>query len=503
MFPSPVPPNPDPATQGNLLLQRGDFTGAARAYRQALKQRPNQPDILHRLAISQAQLGDYDDAARDLERALRLRPKSAQLLTDLAQIHIAAQRYDDAERAYQRAEAADPSFTFVHGAEAELYQLTGEFDKAARAVETGLRKNPGDLRLALAYAKLAPRLSDDGSSHRRAIELLEPHLRSLPQNPATNEARMNILFRLADQHDRLGEHDRAFERYVQANACSPRRFDPQKHAQAIDRMIEGWTPEALAGATRSERRDELPLLIVGMPRSGTSLVEQILACHREVHGGGELPHLPRICVALGGGPNDATAGRGQEPMLATPARLTRAELERHQRAYLAELRKLAPKASRVTDKLPNNFMNLGLISLLLPGVRVIHCTRDPLDTCCSCFFQHFLAPFPWSYRLDWLGAYHAQYRRIMRHWTGLLTDLPMLEVPYEELTAAPESWIPRIVEFAGLEWDDACLRFHESRRVTATLSNEQVRRPMYRSSVGRHRNYDAHLGPLRDALGIG
>ncbi len=482
--------SPNPIARAHELFHKGDFDGAIRACRTLLKTRPNHPDVLHRLALAEAQKGEHGAAVRDIKKAIGLRPNSAVFLVDLGQILVAAQRYDEAESAYDRALAADPDFAFTHGVRAELFLITGEFEKAKAAVEQGLAGRSTDLRVALAFAKLAPRLE----AEHRAIELLEAQL---ARTGHSTGARMTLLFHLADQHDRLGEHDRAFELYRQANDLSQMRFFPEHHHAAIDRMIDAWNSEWLSTAPRSGQRGDLALFIVGMPRSGTSLVEQILACHPKVRGAGELTAMPKICAALGG-----TDPMVQVPMLLEPATVTKAALERQARGYLGTLHALGHGASRVTDKLPINFLHLGLIQLMLPGARVIHCTRDPLDSCLSCYFQHFFSAFPWAYKLGWLGAYYREYERLMEHWRRVLTDLPILDVPYESLVNDQEGWSRRIVEFAGLEWDDACLRFHESPRVTATLSNEQVRRPMYQSSVGRHRHYDRHLAPLRQALGL-
>jgi hypothetical protein len=307
---------------------------------------------------------------------------------------------------------------------------------------------------------------------------------------------MSVCFRLADQYDRLGEYDRAFELYDRANRLFPGRFDPSLHGQAVDRMIASWTPERVGTLPESGVRDELPVFIVGMPRTGTSLVEQILACHPRVHGAGELQIIPAACGQL------APSKGLHEPMIDDPGVLTRPALERHARLQLGMLRKLGGRADRVTDKLPTNFLHLGLISRLHPRARVIHCVRDPLDTCLSCYFQWFRSGLPWAYRPEWLGSYYRTYRRLMGHWKRALPELPILDVVYEDLVEDQEAWTRRIVEFVGLEWDDHCLRFHESRRISSTLSNEQVRRPMYRSSIGRHRHYADHLDPFRRALGM-
>ena len=168
-------------------------------------------------------------------------------------------------------------------------------------------------------------------------------------------------------------------------------------------------------------------------------------------------------------------------------------------SYLTQIRELAPGADRITDKMPQNFFHLGLIALLFPGARIIHCTRDPRDTCLSIYFQNFSASHPYATSLEHIGTYYRRYERLMRHWKTFL-DLPLLEVRYEDMVANQEAASRKLVAFAGLEWDERCLRFHETGRYAITASYDQVRQPIYSRSVGRWRHYERHLGPLLGAL---
>lgn len=480
--------SPNPGAQADQLYQQGNFGAATRAYRKLLAGQPRNADLLHRLGLAEMQDSRTADAVKHLREAIRLRP-SAPWLADLGQALTNAERYDEAERAYDQALDIDPDFAFAMGSKVELHQLTGDYDKAEAVLAQGLARFPDDLRLALALARLARRLG----KVEQGVSLLERHLeRGLP----SPDDRMRLLFRLGELYDALGAHDKAFETAREANALAPGRFSVDMHRRAVDLLIAGWSPKRIRTLPRSGARAEIPLFIVGMPRSGTSLVEQILSCHPRVHAAGELTAIPLICLEIAGRPP------AQEPMIIDPSVLSRPVLDRHAMAYLASLSVLAPHASRVTDKLPSNYLHLGLIDRMLPRARVVHCVRDPRDTCLSCYFQHFRAGALWSYRLEWLGAYYRQYQRVMDHWSTALPDLARLDVPYERLVTQQEEWSRRIVEFAGLEWNDACLRFHESKRVSATLSNEQVRRPMYTSSIARHKNYDHHLRPLNESLGV-
>jgi hypothetical protein len=232
-----------------------------------------------------------------------------------------------------------------------------------------------------------------------------------------------------------------------------------------------------------------------MPRSGTTLVEQILSSHPAVYGAGELKDIGELANSLPGmiGTN--------KPFPQNIALLTRVHLDRLATTYLDRLRELSPDALRVTDKMLG-FIYLGLIELILPGARVIHCVRDPQDTCLSAYFQDFSESHPYAYDLHNLGVYYSGYRRIMNNWKNVLINVRMMEVSYEELVRNQEAVSRRMIDFCDLPWDDRCLQFHENRRYVATASYDQVRQPMYRSSVGRWKNYERHLNKLKAALAL-
>jgi len=234
-----------------------------------------------------------------------------------------------------------------------------------------------------------------------------------------------------------------------------------------------------------------PIFIVGVPRSGTTLAEQILGAHPRVHAGGEMSVIPRLLTELAGAGSTKT---GVRSMPFDQQGVDRMALELDQR-----YRAIDPRAERVTDKLPDNVMHLGLIAMLLPAARVVVCTRDPLDTCLSCFFQHFRAGIDFAYDLTHLGRYARAIGRLTRHWQRVLPS-PIFELSYERVVGDQEGVTRELVEFLGLEWDERCLRFYEAERMALTASVEQVRQPLNSASVGRWKNYERHLDPLRAAL---
>jgi len=231
-----------------------------------------------------------------------------------------------------------------------------------------------------------------------------------------------------------------------------------------------------------------------MPRSGTSLVEQIIATHPAAFGAGELGAINLAVFNI--------VGRGTSgvTLLTTPAPLARAAVDRIEREYRDHLRRLAPSASRITDKMPTNFLHLGVIAAVFPRAHVIHCVRDARDTCMSCYLQNFSGSQPYSFDLVQLGRFYRDYRRLMAHWREAL-PIKIHDVVYESLVADTETISRGMLDFIGLPWDPACLRFHESTRVVRTASNDQVRRPVYTASIQRWRRYEKHLGPLLETLG--
>ncbi|MCI0365147.1 MAG: sulfotransferase [Phycisphaerales bacterium] len=465
----------------------GDNAGAAAIYKTLLRNRPNDAQLLYVLGAAQAALGQLNEARTALSKALKMRPNDAAVHRDLAATYRREGRLPEAHRVLDHAIELLPDNPLLLSTKADCHFIAGEFERALATLRPALDCDVQHISLALVFARLAPRAGQE----QRAVEMLD---RCLMQDRLAPIVRADALFRLGDLLDRLGQYDRAFAVIQQANQLRGTRFDPKSFSRSVDDLIDlTWTKTRVRQLPRSTAKTDKPIFIVGMPRSGTSLVEQILASHPDVFGAGELNHIPKLV-------HERQATIGGAMSLATDLEwLTQESVDREARAYVGSIRRLSPKARRVTDKMPLNCLHLGLISLLFPAAKVIHCVRDPMDTCLSCFFQNFAGHNPFAYDLTHLGLFYRDYQRIMRHWREVL-GIKILDVQYEDLVADQEGWSRRMLESIGLEWDDACLRFHESKRVVLTLSNDQVRRPMYSSSIGRWRNYEKHLGPLKQAL---
>jgi hypothetical protein len=298
----------------------------------------------------------------------------------------------------------------------------------------------------------------------------------LEQPGRTDFDRMVLHFALGKLHDDMGEYAEAIAHYDEGNRIEGRRlkFDRGAFAGEIDRLVETFTPACFAAQEEQATRSELPLLIVGLPRSGTTLVEQIVSAHPRVAAGGELTFWSEADPAT-----DVST-------LATD--------------YLALLRRAGPDAARVTDKNPFNFLHMGLVHAALPQARFIHCRRNPIDTCLSIFFTRFATPQPFAYSRDDLVFYFRQYERLMAHWRAVLPPERFLEVDYEALIGDREQVTRGIIAFCGLDWDDACLRPEHNNREVRTASLWQARQPVYATSVARWRHYEPWLGELRGLL---
>ncbi len=288
-----------------------------------------------------------------------------------------------------------------------------------------------------------------------------------------------------------GDGERAFAHLDRGNSLQRSRisFDLDAHLTAPEAMAAAFdasTVQRLAGGGHGSDR---PVFVIGMPRSGTTLVEQILASHPKVHGAGELQLLGQLAGRL------PRAGEGLIEAL-TPDELGRLGAE-----YDGRLQALASGAARIVDKMPGNFLFAGLIRLMLPNARIIHCVRDPLDTCLSCYATRFTTANPFAYDQRELALHYRAYARLMQHWRTVLPADGFTEVRYEDVVADLEGETRRLLAFCGLDWDDRCLEFHQTRREVRTASSSQVRRPLYSSSVRRAQAVAGHLGPLIEALG--
>lgn len=326
--------------------------------------------------------------------------------------------------------------------------------------------------------------------------LIEGFERLLQREDSPPRDTAALHFALGKMRDDCGQYDLAFDHYAAANALKRElvRFDREQHARYVDSLIGTFSQEFIrAKAGTLSVDDELPIFIVGMPRSGTTLVEQIIASHPSVKAGGELPGLRRVVRSL------ATQGADDISYPACVASLNAAAAHQLARGYLGKLPARTNGEIRVTDKMPSNFLHAGLIAILFSKARIIHCRRDPMDVCLSIFFQPFSRAHPYAFDLGDLGHYYRHYERLMSHWRAVLGER-LFEVQYADLVDDPQSVSRRLIDRCGLEWNDQCLQFDRNEGAVRTASQWQVRQPIYKTSLQRWKHYERHLSPLVEAL---
>jgi cytochrome c-type biogenesis protein CcmH/NrfG len=484
---------PDQAKNTRLLQEAmeqyrtGDPEGAASRCREVLRKAPEMLRAHWLLGMSLIANGQYDPAREAALRGLKLAPGDPDLLHALATTYTRQGRFAESLDAIERAVAARPDEPALVATLADLHFREARYEEAGRVLDRLISAGNRHISLAMSFAQVCPRLG----RQREGIELLEAGIREAGR---VSPQVISAYFHLGELHDALGEFDLAFGAYEMANRLKGRRPEIDEYFASIDEMIAAWTPERLAALPPAPERDPAPVFIVGMPRSGTSLTEQILASHPGVFGAGEREALNRLVREV------QTPFPGPRFHLKNPDALTARAIERMGRTALRDLKALAPAAARIIDKNPVNYLHLGLISRLFPGARVLHCVRDPMDTCLSCYFHNLAGADVMAGDLALMGRWYVAYRGVMDHWKRVL-DLPIMDVVYEEMVEDQEGVTRRVVEFLGLDWQEEMLNFHETRRPTLTPSVDQVRRPMYKTSVQRWKNYEKHIGPLREALG--
>lgn len=482
------------------LVSSGQYPAALALAERLHKASPRDANVLVLLAHAQRGLGRVREALVTLEKAEALAPGHPNIANPRGMLLMRAGRYAEAKALYERAIAKHPADIGLRAAAAQVFSLAGEHDRAWETLASEVDRGTLPPIAVLTLSKVARLASTDEGTRAARMRQAIDRLRAMVEQAGGGGGglapvhRTAALFELGALHDSLEEFDAAFEAYAAGNASRRVAFDPADNARRFAAIKRVFSREALASLPRSSAKADRAVLVVGMPRSATSLVEQMLASHPKVAGGDELPDLSRIVHTLEPAPSHLM------PMITRPESITLAAMETHARAYLDTLRRVSPTAQRVTDKTPANFLHLGMAQLMLPGVRVVHCRRDPIDTCVSCYFQNFEGNNPFSYDLRHLGLFYREYESLMEHWRGVL-DVPMHEVVYEQLVEGPESRARALVEFLGLEWDERVLKFHENKRIVQSASNDQVRRPLFKGSIARWRRYEKHLGPLLEALG--
>jgi tetratricopeptide (TPR) repeat protein len=444
---------------GIAEMRRDQAALAAAAYQRATELAPDRPEFFNSLGVALQVQGDVEAAVPAFERAIELRP-------------------DHTDSLLNRGTA--------------LGQL-GRFEEACDQYEDVLKLKPNYLQ-ALYQLALYGKSRDQAALRDRFETAMKNSSGSLDEQVMHNFGLGEVLQRLGDNEGSFAAYKRGNDAKKKQLAENGKGFSPASHTAYITRTMTTYSAPFLQERKGWGVADQRPVFVCGMPRSGTTLVEQIIASHPKAFGAGELKDVSRVSVGL----SDKWRGRLNYPECAT--RVTQGEAVQMGKSYLDAITKLAPDAERVVDKMPANFINLGLIQMMLPGARVIHTRRHPMDSCLSCYFQNFRESQFFSYDLGHLAAYYREYERLMAYWLKTLS-IPVLEVQYEELVDNQEEMTREIISFLDLDWDDACLNFHKTERLVQTASAWQVRQPINRKAVQRWRKFEPWLGELRDGLG--
>lgn len=471
---------------GTICELKGEHTKAKDLYKRSTSVEPEYAIAHSRLGVLYQNEQQYDIARDHFKKAIHCDPALLLAQCSLAYLYCSTGEYSKAQEQYDKVLDIDPHFEAAIAGKATVLERVGELTASFRLIEPLVESGAENIHTLLAYAHAC---SVD-KKESTAAALIE---RALGRTDVLPNDRMHACFMLGKLLDRLGEFDRAFLSYQRGNELNRFPFDRSAHQRLTDAILAVFSAENIKIFPESTNQTNKPVFIIGMPRSGTTLTEQILASHPDVFGAGELSYIRGIATGIA-----EASGSPQPYPLCMPA-INQAILDKCSFEHLQTLESLADGQPFITDKMPSNFMFLGLIERLFPNARILHCVRDPIDTCLSCYFQNFSRGQYFSYNQSDLAFYYNQYKRVMAHWKSTLS-IPIMDIPYEQMVDDQEHISRKMIEFIGLEWHPDCLDFHNSGREIRTASYDQVRKPVYSTSVKRWEKYQSHLVELRQLL---
>jgi len=481
---------------GEILHEQGQIDEARRCLVQAVQRDPN--NVRFRVSLAKLLMDQRELSAAEthLLAAQRLDPRSTETRVLLAHLFFEQGRLPESHAVYRTLVADRPNDAAINCRLAEVLLELNQREQALDCLRAALRADPN---CSHALAQLATQLGDRLPAEEEAA------LHRLVENPNLPDGdRAALLFALAHVCDARSDYHRASLHLTRANQLensswqqSGRAYSVEAHANFVERLLSVFAPSFFERVRGFGLDSERPAFIVGLPRSGTTLLEQVLASHSRVFGAGELRIAREDFETLGGGSD----GRSEARAFDLLQNIDPETVRRLARNHLDRLAVLNGTAERVIDKMPDNYLYVGFMTLLFPRARFLHCCRDLRDVAVSCWITHF-RDIPWSNHFDLMASRFIQYRRVMEHWRAVLPD-QMLDVHYEEMVEDLESVARRAIAFLGLEWEPACLDYHRNQRPVRTASLSQVRQPIYRRSLERWRNYQNALQPLFAQLANG
>jgi tetratricopeptide (TPR) repeat protein len=487
-----APSNPEYRINFGATLRRSKLIEfAVEQFYEAVKLKPNWLDAVVLLAEALQEQHRFDEAKECFERAQQIKPGEPELSERIGYLYLEMGDSKLATQLFNEIINTHPDRYSARLGLGKAHMLSGHSKEAANIFEGLIRDYPEH---TAAYASLANSRKfspEDAALIEKLHKLADTASEDAPSS-------IPLSFALGKISDDCKDWDSAWRYYERGNRLRNKSYNylPEVQEAKFDALISLFTQEFIEEHQHLGTQDSLPVFIVGMPRSGTTLTEQIISSHPQVIGAGEVDFWYRA---------DQNIPHTLKTQTPYPECMRLMQAEHAQQIadrYSALLRKIADPGTdpaRITDKMPHNFVQLGLIALLFPKAPIIHCKRDAMDNCLSIFFQNFAGEHPYAYDLNNLGHHYRQYERLMAHWHNVLPGR-ILDIQYEETIADPEYWSRKLIEHVGLDWDDACLAPHKLERTVKTASHWQVRQPIYKTSVARWKHYEAYLGPLKEAL---
>ena len=514
---------------GVLFLQKQEFKQAWQYLNQAIVLAPNFPDAHCNLGLTLLGLEQSANALMHFEKALQLKPDYAEAYYGYAKVYLHQHNFTEAECSIRKAMMINPEQVEFYQLLADIYHEQGDYTQALMHLDQALAMDPTLSNLYLSKGNVLmgmgeiyqaeeqflkgsinPNLDTRVNAHYSLVQLgkVKPDngslhaLLSITKDPhdllALSPNKLEYLyFALGKCYDDIGEWAKAFQYFTEGCRLKRQRitYNIAEQIQFTHKLISCFTQQTIEQLKAFANPSALPIFIVGMPRSGSTLVEQVLSEHAYVYGAGELKYLNNLIQR----PikNQLSTLYYPENILHLSPEICRGITDN----YVAYLQRHSPQAIRITDKMPYNYISIGLIHALLPNAKIIHVKRHPMDTCLSCYTKLFTEGQLYSYELTELGQYYQCYERIMNHWRLILPSDAWLEIEYEVMVNNLEAEAQRLIQFCDLAWDPACLTFYQSKRHVRTASFVQVRQPIYTSSVERWRRYEQELAPLIKVLG--
>ncbi len=470
---------------GELYRRAGLPDQAVTLIKTATQLAPKDTESYYNLALAYTDSGDEKKAIKSYRKALEINPSHGNAWNNLGSLLEKTGHHKSAKSAYEKAIQLNPKNSEAQNNLGAIFLLEGNLKEAKQAFEHSLKSQPKFITAHFNLSALKTYTADD--PQLRDLLNLEKHIKAVE----THE-QVQFYFALGKALEDTKKYKESFDAYCKGNELQYQLnpVDENSADKFVDNIISTYSQDFFAERKSwavSSKQKKNPIFIIGMPRSGTSLLEQIIATHPRIFGAGELSTLPNIS-------NEILQGYGSAELAPKSA------YDLIGNRYLNEIWKLSPQSDFVSDKMPANFMQLGLIYLSMPNARIIHSIRDPMDSCFSCFARHFQKGMEFTYSLDSLARYYKRYTKLMNHWKKVLPESFILDVRYEELVKNTEQQSRKILEFIGVEWDPNCLEFHKSERVTKTASMAQVKKPIYKTSIARWSHFSKELNSLSNQL---